>query len=53
VASFDPTIPQAEPNQNVAAEALDHRHAFPWLPLMPGMCARRTFGKPLQYLVDQ
>ena len=33
MASFDPTIPQAEPNQNVAAKPFDDRHIiFPVWP---------------------
>src|SRR5258708_33578996 len=39
VASFDPTIPQPEPNQDVAAKPLDDRHAFPRLPPVPRMCS--------------
>jgi hypothetical protein len=31
MASFDPAIAQAEPDQNVAAKSLDDRHAFPQL----------------------
>src|SRR5438105_13905311 len=39
MASLDPTIPQAEPNQDIAAKSFDDRHAFPraaeLLPLCP------------------
>src|SRR6185312_2548620 len=31
MASFDPTIPQAEPDKDVATKSLDDRHAFPRL----------------------
>jgi hypothetical protein len=53
VASFDPTIPQAEPNQNVAAKPLDDRHTFSRLAKLARLCPQRAFGKPIQYLVDQ
>src|SRR4051794_13681721 len=53
VASLDLTVPQAEPNQNVAAEPLDDSHAFARLRTMPNVYSRRPPGKPVQYLVDQ
>src|SRR5258708_19750892 len=53
VASFDPTIPQAEPNQNVAAKSLDDRHGFPRLTKLARLCPQRAFAKPVQHLVDQ
>ncbi len=53
MASFDPTIPQAEPNQYVAAKPFDDRHTFPGLPKLVRLCSQRAFGNPVQYLVDQ
>src|SRR3954454_23911925 len=52
VASLDPTVPQAQPNQHVAAESLDHGHGFARLGIMPNVYSRRPLGKPDQYLVD-
>src|SRR3954451_17430538 len=53
VASLDPAVPQAQPNQNVAAESLDDSHAFARLRQMANFYSRRPLGKPAQYLVDQ
>src|SRR5260370_14853381 len=38
VASFDPTIPQPQPNQDVAAKSLDDRPAFPRLTKLSRLC---------------
>jgi hypothetical protein len=53
MASLDPAIPQAEPNQDVASKPLDDRHAFTPLPPMRRMRSHRALGKAVQYLVDQ
>src|SRR6266480_3625118 len=58
MASFDPAIPQAQPNQNVAAKSLDDRQTFPrhafsrLLPVLR-MGVERAFAQPIQYLADQ
>ena len=55
--AFDPAIPQAQPDQDVAAKSLDDRHTFPChtfphLPPMPRMRAQRALGKLPDDLVD-
>src|SRR5579872_4151754 len=53
MASFDQTIPQAEPNQNVATKSLDDRHAFPRITKLIRLFPQWSFGNPVQNLVDQ
>ena len=53
VAPFDLSIPQAEPNEDVAAKSLDDGHTFTGFPNWVRLCPQRALGKPVQYLVDQ
>src|ERR1700730_13256743 len=53
VATVDAAVPQAKPDQNVAAEPLDDRHAFARLHSVRRFGSQWPFGKPVHDLANQ